>query len=90
MNITSYKQLIQTKEIYNNTEPIVVKMNMKRIMKQYNIDHSELAALFTVTTHTIYSYSKKTNKNKPDLYNLMILASYLNINIDQFFTNNSE
>ena len=85
-----YKQLQRIKEQYNNTDTIQLKRNVRTIMKQYNISFDLLAEIMGISLNTTYSYGKKNSKNKPDLYNLLILASYLNITIDQFFTNNSD
>lgn len=81
----NYDQLKSLKTQYNNIDTIQLKKNVRDVMKKYNISFEELAQILEVSNHTVYSYGKKTSKNKPDLYNLLILASYLNIDINDLF-----
>lgn len=88
-NIPDYKQLQQLKEQHNNIDTLVLKSNLKAIIKRYNVPYDQIAALLNISIITAYSYTKKTTKNKPDLYNLLILSSYLNIPITDFFRQNN-
>lgn len=80
-----YKQLNKIKDKYNQTDQEAIKSNIKGLMKEHNIKHSTLAELLSISSHTAYSYTNPANKNKPDLYNLLILSDYLNISILDFF-----
>lgn len=77
----NYKELIQIKELYTNTEQETIKANIKRLMSDTGTKHAQIGKLLGISLHTSYSYTNAANKGKPDLYNLLILASYFNVTI---------
>jgi len=81
----NYQELIQIRDIYNTTNQETIKDNIKRLMKDNNIKHDQLVKLLEISLHTSYSYTNKANKNKPELYNLMIIAAYTNTSIYDIF-----
>lgn len=81
----NYKELIEIKNLYNDTPQKTIKDNIKAFMKDNNIKHSQIAELLNISTHTAYSYTNAANNNKPELYNLLILSSYLNVTIEDIF-----
>lgn len=77
----NYKELIQIKELYTNTEQEVIKANIKRLMSNTGTKYKDICELLGISQHTSYSYTNAANKGKPELYNLLILASYFNVSI---------
>jgi hypothetical protein len=80
-----YKELITIKEKYNKTDQEAIKTNIKSYMKAHNVKHSLLSELLSISLHTSYSYTNAANKNKPDLYNLLILSDFFNVSIQDIF-----
>jgi hypothetical protein len=80
-----YKELITIKDKYIQTDQEVIKANIKGYMKAHNVKHSLLSELLSISLHTAYSYTNAANKNKPDLYNLLILSDFLNVPILDIF-----
>lgn len=79
----NYIELVDAKRIYNQTAPEVIKGNIRRYMTATKTKHDKVAELLDITGHTAYSYTNRSNKGKPDLYNLLILADYFNIDVKE-------
>ena len=80
-----YKILIDIKNKYNATSQETIKSNLKYLMKHHDTKYNTIIELLDISHHTAYSYTNKANSNKPDLYNLMILAYYFNIDVTELF-----
>lgn len=80
-----YKELIIIKDKYNKTDQEAIKANIKQLMKAHKVKHTKLSELLSISSHTAYSYTNPSNKNKPDLYNLLILSDFLNVSILDIF-----
>lgn len=78
-----YTTLMTIKELYTHTTQETIKDNIKRQMEHNNTKHNDLIELCTIKLQTAYSYTNKANKAKPDLLNLLILASYWKIDITE-------
>lgn len=76
-----YWELVEIKNIYNNTPQNIIKENIKRLMKLNKVKHSKIIEILDISTHTAYSYTNAANNNKPELYNLLILSSFFNVSI---------
>lgn len=79
----NYTTLMIIKKLFTDTSQETIKANIRRQMESNNTKHSELVELCTIKLQTAYSYTNKANKAKPDLLNLLILASYWKIDITE-------
>lgn len=81
-----YIELIEYRKAYELADQETIKANIKRLMNVNNIKHDKLCALLNISLHTAYSYTNKANNNKPELYNLIILASFFEISVLDMFS----
>jgi hypothetical protein len=81
----NYITLQDIKKQYNNVNQATIKTNIKRLMKQHNTMHKDITQLLAISKHTSHSYTNKTNPNKPEIYNLLILSEYWNEDITEIF-----
>jgi hypothetical protein len=79
----TYSTLINTREKYCNTDQAIIKNNIKRLMSEHNTTHKDITQLLNISLHTSYSYLNKTNINKPEIYNMLILADYWKVDITE-------
>lgn len=82
----NYEYLINMKLLYDDTSQETIKSNIKRLMTKHEIKHGELTEILSISMHTAYSYTNKANSNKPELFNLMLIASYVRVEVAEFFT----
>lgn len=80
-----YIELIEIKSQYEKTEQETIKSNIKKHMEANKTKYKDMRQLLKISEHTAYSYTNKANSNKPDLYNLLILAHYWNVSIYNLF-----
>lgn len=85
-----YIRLLEIKRLYDNTDQETIKANIKRLMLLNDMKHPQLAALLGIKLHTSYSYTNKANSNKPELFNLLVLASYFTVTIDELLTDSEK
>jgi hypothetical protein len=80
-----YITLQDIKKQYNNVNQAIIKANIRRLMKQHDTKHKDITHLLNISKHTSHSYTNKTNPNKPEIYNLLILSEYWNEDITELF-----
>lgn len=80
-----YKELLALKQRYNAAQAPIIKSNIKRLLSDSHHKHSLLIELLEVSYHTAFAYTNPANTGKPELYNLMIIADYFNIDVDSLF-----
>jgi uncharacterized protein with NAD-binding domain and iron-sulfur cluster len=80
-----YITLQDIKKQYNTTDQATIKANIRRLMNEHNTKHKDITELLNISKHTSHSYTNKTNPNKPEIYNLLILSEYWNEDITELF-----
>jgi hypothetical protein len=82
----NYNQLKKIKQAYDNAERSIISHNITLLLKSHKIKVYELETILGVSKHSAYAYTKERGYTvKPDLYNLMILAAFLEIDVMDFF-----
>jgi transcriptional regulator with XRE-family HTH domain len=83
--LNDYEFLFDLQETFGRTDKKLIKNNIKRIMHENNVQYSDLSNILNMSIHSSYSYTDNSKSNKPDLFRLLLLANYLNIDIHEFF-----
>lgn len=73
------------KRLYEQTDVLIIKANLRRVIKENKIRGKTLQTILDCSIHTVYSYTKDIYPYKPELINLLIIAEYLKIDVEEFF-----
>lgn len=77
-NYVYFKEL---NDMYNEADLNNIKSNIKIYMILNKLKHDDLPKILGISMHTAYSYTNMGNKFKPSLINLILFATYLELDV---------
>jgi hypothetical protein len=82
-----YERFKMIRRVYAQTDRNIISNNIKTLMSKHNIKAKKLSEILDVSIHSVYGYTKKTGYElKADLDVLLLLALYLDIDIENLLT----
>jgi orotate phosphoribosyltransferase-like protein len=85
MRAYDYVDYFKIKSLYYEVHPEVLRQTMRKTLDGRGILPKDLAEILNISNNTVTSYLHRTSGKKLDLFQYMMFAAYLDIDVRNLF-----